>query len=255
MMHGIWMPIVRGASGCGVVAKVGWRRQVIHGAEKGATVAMLLSPCSRPPPQGTTSEFARSQQGSQFTMFLSAPVQAFCFLIGISGANVDKDKYDKAEKLLSFSLSEWERALVTSNDLHPVWIEVLGDPFLRRLLLRLLLDFILYNYYNIAWYSNVCHFRILCCRFIFCRTALALYAPAWHHDEYLPECLPHLPEPVDPNSYISQSAIMKLADTFGIINQFVFSEEILLSKHGDDDSAMERLPETEEDDTTDPDET
>ncbi|XP_042420808.1 protein SCAI-like [Zingiber officinale] len=201
--------------------------KVIHGAEKGATVAMLLSPCSRPPPQGTTSEFARSQQGSQFTMFLSAPVQAFCFLIGISGANVDKDKYDKAEKLLSFSLSEWERALVTSNDLHPVWIEVLGDPFLRRLLLR----------------------------FIFCRTALALYAPAWHHDEYLPECLPHLPEPVDPNSYISQSAIMKLADTFGIINQFVFSEEILLSKHGDDDSAMERLPETEEDDTTDPDET
>lgn len=62
-----------------------------------------------------------------------------------------QEKYDKAEKLLSFSFSEWERALVTSNDLHPVWIEVLGDPFLRRLLLRLLLDFIYFICYK-TWF-------------------------------------------------------------------------------------------------------
>lgn len=106
----------------------------------------------------------------------------------------------------------------------------------------------MFSFLQVGSSINVGHFRILRCRFIFCRTALALYAPASHHDEFLPECLPHLPEPVDPNSNVSQSAIMQLADTFGIVNQFVFSKEILPSKRGDDDSATERIPETEEDD-------
>lgn len=51
-----------------------------------------------------------------------------------------QDTYDKAEKLFSLSLSEWEASLVTSDLLHPVWVEVLGDPFLRRFVLRLLIN-------------------------------------------------------------------------------------------------------------------
>ncbi|CAL9749133.1 unnamed protein product [Musa acuminata subsp. burmannicoides] len=182
--------------------------KVIHGAEKGETTAILLSPSSRPPPLTSSSEYARFQNGSQFTMFLTAPVQAFCFLIGISGMNFDRDKYDKAEKLLSFSLNEWERTLITSNGLHPVWIEVLGDPFLRRLLLR----------------------------FIFCEAVLALYAPTRHQEEFLPDCLPHLPDSVNPESAISQSAVMQLADFLGVTNQFVFAEGIVPSEPGTDDA-------------------
>lgn len=106
----------------------------------------------------------------------------------------------------------------------------------------------MFSFLQIGSLINVGHYRILCCRFIFCRTALALCAPASHRHEFLPECLPHLPEPVDPNSNVSQSAIMQLADTFGIVNQFVFSKEILPSKPGHNVSATERLPETEEED-------
>lgn len=51
---------------------------------------MLLSPSSRPPPPTSTSDFARTHYGNQFTMFLTAPVQAFCLLIGISGINDDR---------------------------------------------------------------------------------------------------------------------------------------------------------------------
>lgn len=70
--------------------------QVIHGAEKGETTAMLLSPISQPPVMTATSDSAPYQNGSLFTMFLTAPVQAFCYLIGISGMNIDKVWSDHA---------------------------------------------------------------------------------------------------------------------------------------------------------------
>ncbi|OAY73070.1 hypothetical protein ACMD2_16427 [Ananas comosus] len=47
-----------------------------------------------------------------------------------------QEKYVAAEKLLSLSLKEWETTLVASDALHPVWIQALGDPFLRRFILR-----------------------------------------------------------------------------------------------------------------------
>ncbi|KAL0905332.1 hypothetical protein M5K25_023744 [Dendrobium thyrsiflorum] len=126
---------------------------VIHGEEKGETMAMLLSPTSQAPATGATSESSRNQNISQFTMFLTAPVQAFCILLGVSGINMEKasiynahnnnadlshsfqETYNNAEKLFSSSLNDWENALLASDELHPIWIEVLGDPFLRRFLL------------------------------------------------------------------------------------------------------------------------
>jgi hypothetical protein len=42
----------------------------------------------------------------------------------------------EAEKLLSLSLSALEVTLISSDGLHAVWVEALGDPFLRRFLLR-----------------------------------------------------------------------------------------------------------------------
>jgi len=58
--------------------------QVIADAEKGEPVAMLLSPsCS------AVSDCSHHSNGSLFTMFLTAPLQAFCLLIGLSGTDID----------------------------------------------------------------------------------------------------------------------------------------------------------------------
>jgi len=64
--------------------------QAIHGEEKGETTALLLSPSSRALSVVASTDSSRYQPGSQFSMFLTAPVQAFCFLIGISSMNLDK---------------------------------------------------------------------------------------------------------------------------------------------------------------------
>lgn len=67
--------------------------QLINGEEKGETAAMLLSPTFRSPVTPTTGsgvDPARQQNnGSQFTMFLTAPLQAFCFLIGKASYDFD----------------------------------------------------------------------------------------------------------------------------------------------------------------------
>uniref|UniRef100_A0A0D9XH45 Protein SCAI n=1 Tax=Leersia perrieri TaxID=77586 RepID=A0A0D9XH45_9ORYZ len=167
----------------------------IHGFEKGETTAMFLSPSCRPSSLGFSGDSAR-QIGSQFTMFLTAPLQAFCHLIGNSGVDIDRDAYNKAEEVLSLSLNEWGTTLVASSSLHPVWVEVLGDPLLRRLLLR----------------------------FIFCRAALSLLKVACHKVEFLPSCAPPLPESVDAESMLSQCCVLRVASLFGAANQFSFAE-------------------------------
>ncbi|XP_020679595.1 protein SCAI homolog isoform X1 [Dendrobium catenatum] len=170
--------------------------KVIHGEEKGETMAMLLSPTSQSPAMGAASESSRNQNISQFTMFLTAPVQAFCILLGVSGINMEKETYNNAEKLFSSSLNDWENALLASDELHPIWIEVLGDPFLRRFLLR----------------------------FVFCRSVLALYNLTFHQEEFLPSCLPDLPDCLHPESDLSESVVLALANFFGVNGHFVFSK-------------------------------
>ncbi|KAJ4785987.1 hypothetical protein LUZ62_037233 [Rhynchospora pubera] len=172
----------------------------INGEEKGETVAMLLSPISRspvPPTPGSNVDPTRQQNnGSQFTMFLTAPLQAFCILIGKSSYDFDTDKYVEAEKLFHLSLNDLEAALITSAGLHAVWVEALGDPFLRRFLLR----------------------------FIFCRAVLALFKPNSQNDGFTPTCLPSLPESVNPGMQICQAAIRRMALFFGAVDQFDLSE-------------------------------
>ncbi|XP_020114827.1 protein SCAI isoform X2 [Ananas comosus] len=185
--------------------------KAINGSEKGETAAMLLSPISRPPTAAAGDDSSRSQNGSQFTMFLTAPLQAFCFLIGISGTNIDKEKYVAAEKLLSLSLKEWETTLVASDALHPVWIQALGDPFLRRFILR----------------------------FIFCRASLALFKLTNGEEEFLPGCTPQLPESLDPDAALSQSCILRLANFFNAADQFAFTEGIARSSESDADLITE----------------
>lgn len=171
--------------------------KILSGAERGEPAAMLLSPCNSPPTKAGDS--SRQQSGNLFTMFLTVPVQAFCRLHGHTGSDNEKDKYENAEKILSSSLKKWETTLATASTLSPVWAQILCDPFLRRLLLR----------------------------FIFCRAALALYAPTINKVEYIPQCMPHLPEDFLPSTTACQSVIWEMATMFGASRCFNFLEDIM----------------------------
>ncbi|XP_050222988.1 uncharacterized protein LOC126673066 [Mercurialis annua] len=182
--------------------------KAISGSEKGEPAAILLSPsCSIPL---TAIESSRNQSGSLFTLFLTNPLQAFCLLIGLSGSDVEMGSYNKAERMLSSSLNEWGSALATSDSLEPVWAQILGDPFLRRLLLR----------------------------FLFCRAVLSLYGPSFGKKEYHPECIPSLPASFQPTSAASQSAILQMANIFGATKKFFFSEGTVLPEYKHSDVEM-----------------
>lgn len=59
--------------------------QTIHGAEKGEPAAMLLSSSNT----SHTVAADYSRHGSLFTLFLTAPLHAFCLLLGISASDVE----------------------------------------------------------------------------------------------------------------------------------------------------------------------
>nr|AGN12798.1 hypothetical protein [Leavenworthia alabamica] len=160
-------------------------------AERGEPVAMLLSPL-KPSFEHSSADDVEALNGSQFTFFLTAPLQAFCQMLGLSNSNPDPEVYDKAESIISASFSEWERILLTSKVLNIVWAQVLPDPFLRRLILR----------------------------FIFCRSVLTSLSRTEDDDPYLPQCHPILPESVSPVSKRVQSSVQKLADHFGVAKSF-----------------------------------
>ncbi|TXG66520.1 hypothetical protein EZV62_007795 [Acer yangbiense] len=179
--------------------------QLINGAEKGERAALLLSPSSSIPI--AAADFSRSPSGSPFTIFLTAPLQAFCLLLGFSGSEFEADTYTKAEKLVSSSMNEWGLTLATSDNLDPVWAQILCDPFLRRLLLR----------------------------FLFCRAVLKLYGPTSDKKEFQPECMPLLPVTVLPMATICQTLVLELANIFGATDRFIFSEGIMRPENRHDD--------------------
>ncbi|XP_058211996.1 uncharacterized protein LOC131324161 [Rhododendron vialii] len=180
--------------------------KAINGVEKGEPVAMLLSPNSYPTVPSAVDS-SRHPSGSLFTSFLTAPLQAFCLLLGISGPDVDTDMCNKAGGLLSSLLNDWGLMLAASDTLDPVWAQGLSDPFLRRLLLR----------------------------FMFCRAVLTLYAPTLDKEEFLPECIPCLPEAFLPTAATFQTAVLQIANIFGATNRFVLSEGISLPESSEDE--------------------
>ncbi|XP_044470355.1 protein SCAI homolog isoform X2 [Mangifera indica] len=162
-------------------------------AERGETAALFLSPLR--PAFKNSSIVDTAHNGSQFTYFLTAPLAAFCQMVGLSASDTDADAYNSAENILCSSFSEWEIILCKSTNLDLVWAQVLSDPFLRRLILR----------------------------FIFCQCVLSVFCPPEDSDEYLPVCLPHLPNSVSPESEIVQSCVHRLANHLGVADCFHFS--------------------------------
>lgn len=168
--------------------------KVIHGAERGESAALLLSP--QRPSFRSPAAAGSVPNGSQFTFFLTSPVQAFCQLVGLSPSEAtDKDALDEAETILSSAFSEWEVKLCTVSGLDLVWAQVLSDPFLRRLILR----------------------------FIFCRSVLAHFFPLEDRDHYLPSCLPPLPDYVSPTSIIVRQNVQRLVTCLRVEECFHFN--------------------------------
>ena len=61
--------------------------QVLHGAEVGEPAALFLSPLR--PSFKNASDADIAQNGSQFTVFLTAPLPAFCLLVGFSNSDTE----------------------------------------------------------------------------------------------------------------------------------------------------------------------
>eukprot|EP01018_Ginkgo_biloba_P034786 Gb_34687 [translate_table: standard] len=192
---------------CDLVAIILIRRspsyQFISGSERGEPAALLLSPTVQPVCANTSSTDSSRypNNGNLFTFFLTAPLLAFCRLVGLSTSNLGMAAYDQAEKLLSSFLSDWGMILAMSHSLDLVWARILSDPFLRRLILR----------------------------FIFCRACLALYAPSLNKKECIPECLPRLPDEVLHTSTTVESCVFHLARCLQVVDQFTFSASISIS--------------------------
>ncbi|KAJ7956782.1 protein SCAI [Quillaja saponaria] len=164
--------------------------KVLHGAERGETVALFLSPL-RPAFRNSSSVIIHN--GSQFTYFLTAPLLAFCQMLGLLPS---EDVYSEAENILSNAFSGWEVMLCKSTSMDLVWAQILKDPFLRRLLLR----------------------------FIFCRSVLSFFCPSEESEQYLPVCLPNLPSSVAPQSEAVRAAVVRLAKHLEVADSFHFDD-------------------------------
>ncbi|CAI0422153.1 unnamed protein product [Linum tenue] len=173
---------------------VGLARPVLHGAERGEPVALLLSPLR---PSFKNASFVNSaiHSGSQFTFFLTSPLQAFCQMVDHNTSDVDTDDYNNAEETLATAFSQWEVILCTSRNLDLVWAQVMLDPFLRRLILR----------------------------FIFCRSVLLFFSPPGHIEECAPACVPQLPVSVSAGSEVVRSAVLRLANQLNVAGSFHFN--------------------------------
>ncbi|CAN8328515.1 unnamed protein product [Cochlearia groenlandica] len=169
--------------------------KVLNGAERGEHVALLLSPLKPSLENPSAADDTAALNGSQFTFFLTAPLQAFCQMLGLSNSDPDPEVYDEAENILSASFSEWETILLTSKALNLVWAQVLPDAFLRRLILR----------------------------FIFCRSVLTSFSRTEDPYPYLPQCHPNLPDSVSPLSKPVQCSVQRLADHLGVAKSFHFN--------------------------------
>nr|XP_043608300.1 protein SCAI isoform X2 [Erigeron canadensis] len=161
-------------------------------AERGEPAALLLSPLK--PTFKSQSSADIAQNGSQFTLFLTAPLRACWQMFGLAYSDDEVDVMEDAESIVSAAFSEWEVILCSLTSVDLVWAQVLSEPLLRRIILR----------------------------FIFCRSVLTFFRRREENDPYLPVCFPELPDSVSPNSEVVQSAVMRLADHLKVSHCFRF---------------------------------
>ena len=124
------------------------------GAERGERCCFLLSPVAAPLVCGDSAPAAGwgagggavgavAAQGSLFTLFLTSPLAAVCALLDVRAPPLEAVL--AAEAVLAEACAAWGDALVAARstarngaDFEP-WVRVIGDPFLRQLVLRFVL--------------------------------------------------------------------------------------------------------------------
>lgn len=79
---------------------------------------------------------ALMQKWSVESILSTCYFDGFTLFDRLSEGKMFQDLYGKAEKLLSSALNDWGLTLAASDTLDPAWAQILGDPFLRRILLR-----------------------------------------------------------------------------------------------------------------------
>ncbi|XP_076893554.1 uncharacterized protein LOC143545572 [Bidens hawaiensis] len=166
--------------------------KILHGAERGEPAALLLSPLKPTFKSQTSGDINTTQNVSQFTLFLTAPLRACWQMFGLTFSENEVDVMEDAESIVSAAFAEWEVILCTSTNLDLVWAQVLSEPLLRRIILR----------------------------FILCRSLLTLFGREEDNDDYVLICLPQLPESVSAGAEVVQSAVMKLAEHLKVSDCF-----------------------------------
>ncbi|CAI7795354.1 unnamed protein product [Closterium sp. NIES-53] len=165
------------------------------------STAPSAAPTSEPPSSSSTSAAppavsvatATHLAGANlFTLFLTAPLQAFCRLTAVPLPDIPKEQYMGWERQLAMLLSQWGSSLAACPTLPLAWARLLLDPFLRLFLLR----------------------------FIFARAVLSLHVSFAARPAFHPHCHPPLPPTTLPCHPSIFSAVRHLAQLCGVASQF-----------------------------------
>ncbi|GJP47032.1 hypothetical protein CLOM_g6264 [Closterium sp. NIES-68] len=163
-----------------------------------ALSAAPAAPAAAPPASSTSSSplslatATHLAGGNLFTLFLTAPLQAFCRLTAVHLPDVPKERYMAWERHLAMLLSQWGSSLAACPTLPLAWARLLLDPFLRLFLLR----------------------------FVFARAVLALHVSYAARPAFHPHCCPPLPATMLPSHPAIHSAVRHLAQQCGVAAQF-----------------------------------
>ncbi|CAI5524795.1 unnamed protein product [Closterium sp. Naga37s-1] len=166
------------------------------------STAPSAAPTSEPPSSSPTSAAAPAASlatathlagGNLFTLFLTAPLQAFCRLTAVPLPDIPKEQYMGWERQLAMLLSQWGSSLAACPTLPLAWARLLLDPFLRLFLLR----------------------------FIFARAVLSLHVSYATRPAFHPHCHPPLPPTTLPSHPSIYSAVRHLAQLCGVAAQFL----------------------------------
>ncbi|CAM6101476.1 unnamed protein product [Calypogeia fissa] len=178
--------------------------EVISGHERVESAALLLSPTVQvADDKGPSSASPAHSGGNLFTFFLTAPVPAFCRVVGVSSTSqplkLQPGILEQLEKIVSELASNFGESLASSPTIDPTWGRIIGDPFLRQMVFR----------------------------FVLCRATFSLHTLYHNRLEYIPRCLPKLPEEASPTQRIVELGVFQLATNLGVVDQFIFSPSTL----------------------------
>ncbi|KAK3255910.1 hypothetical protein CYMTET_34932, partial [Cymbomonas tetramitiformis] len=148
--------------------------------ERGDPKHSLLSPASQP------QEFGRPERmGRLFTLFLSSPLIALCYVLGVG--HLTRDTFTLLKRTTASIFRKWADALRSTTQTQSPWTRVLDDVFLRQLVMRYLL----------------------------CKAVFTLHGDYSAVPEYQPQCCPPMPPELAPDSGIILQGIQQISVVVG----------------------------------------